>query len=165
MYRQIILIPRTSGSMNRSGWIDSVGTGTHTLHVWNSGYRKQTQNLWAWGIIAGKGKGKFVPVHYAMTSCGWVDDQIHFLYTSSLVESEWSASGPCRFIPRKGPPVPDGPHSRSGRHGQVKIWTLLGLEPRSLGRPGRYIDYAAAALIIAAANGINVYLRMLLEIV
>jgi hypothetical protein len=35
-----------------------------------------------------------------------VDVQIQVLLTSALVEGEWSASRPGRFIPEEEPPIP-----------------------------------------------------------
>jgi hypothetical protein len=58
---------------------------------------------------------------------------IHIFLTSALVGGEWSASRPCRFTPGKELRYTfyrrlGGPQSRSGRYGEVKNFTLSGLE-------------------------------------
>jgi hypothetical protein len=68
-----------------------------------------------------------------MKTYGGVDVLIHIFLTSALVGGEWSASRPCRFTPGKSPRYPfyrrlGGPQSRSRRYGEVKMFTLPGLE-------------------------------------
>jgi hypothetical protein len=63
---------------------------------------------------------------------GGMDIQIHVLLTSAVTEGEWPASCSWLFIRRgKEPRYPlhrwrDGPQSRSGRYGEVKILDLAG---------------------------------------
>jgi hypothetical protein len=69
-----------------------------------------------------------------MKTYGRVDVQIHVFLTSALVGSEWSASRPSRFNPRKGAPDTHciggwvdpraGPDDMEKR----KLLTLQGLE-------------------------------------
>jgi hypothetical protein len=86
-----------------------------------------------------------------MKAYGGVDAYIHIFLTSALVGGEWSASRPGRFTPRgKSPRYPldrklDGPQSRSGRHGEVKILDPTGTRTPTPRSASRYTDCAIPA--------------------
>jgi hypothetical protein len=78
-----------------------------------------------------------------MKTYGRVDVQIHVFLTSALVGGECSASPPSRFTPGGRAPGINwiggwvGPRAGLDDMEKWKFLTLLGLEPRPIGRPAR----------------------------
>jgi hypothetical protein len=78
-----------------------------------------------------------------MNPYGGVDVQIHIFLTSALAGGEWSTSRPCCFTPGEKAPrahwIGGGVDPRAGMDDveKRKLFTLPGLELRTLGRPVR----------------------------
>jgi hypothetical protein len=83
--------------------------------------------------------------HYTVKTYGRVNVLTRVFLTSALFGGERSASRPRHFTPGKNSREPldrvlGGPQSRSGQHGEEKIFTLPGLEIRPTGNSARYTD-------------------------
>jgi hypothetical protein len=94
-----------------------------------------------------------------MKTYGGVDVQIHVFLTSALVGDEWSASRPGRFTlgQRAGTHLKGrwvGSRAGLGDVKKRKLFTLSGLELRTLGRPAR--SQSLYQLLFSLCSPLNV---------